>query len=159
MKTVGIIGYGNIGMTVSDMLHGFRVNIMFNDPAWGEYSTPLEDILENADIITIHVPLTDKTKYLIDEYELSLMSKKSPILINMSRKEVVEEDAVYEALMLGELSGFGSDVNDAEMFSEFDNAIITPHIGSDTIECKEKMEIATVNNLIRGLNEKKKSIQ
>lgn len=171
-KTIGIIGYGRIGRSVGDAILNLEYNckVLWNDIRYPckplechrmvgqreSYCCGLEYLLQNSDIITLHIPLTGDTKYIIDDYTIGLMDK-IPILINTSRRDVINEDVVYDALMSGKISGFGSDVNEVEGLElDFrtyrDKVELTNHIGSDTKECREEMEKECVKNLYKGLN-------
>lgn len=151
-KTVGIIGCGNIGGAVHNLLNCFRVRSLIHDIEYGKYSTPITNLLKESDIVTLHIPLTKDNYHFINREKIKHM-KKNAYLINTSRKDIVDEFAVYDALNTGRIAGFASDVNKIGLFKNFKNAILTPHIGSDTIECREQMERETVNNLLEGLNE------
>lgn len=153
-KSVGIIGYGNIGSRLAKLLEGFDCNIFYYDPYYCPVTTSHINTILYCDIISIHTPLTKETKRLIDR-KLIYKMKNKPIIINTSRKDIVSEASIIEALDKGLISGFGSDVNDKSKFKKYDNVLITSHIGSNTIECIEEMGEATVNNLIEGLNETK----
>ena len=154
-KSIGIIGFGRIGFRLSQLLNGFNCTIYHHDPdRCPATSSNLELIFSCCDIITLHVPLNNSTYRLIGKKELNMM-EKSPIIINTSRWSVVNEFSILDALIDGKISGFGSDVNHKDLFKDMNNVIITNHIGSDTIKCRELMERKTVDNLIKGLNEQK----
>jgi len=108
-----------------------------------------------SDIVSLHVPLTEKTKYLIGEKELAAMPKQA-ILINCSRGGIVDETALYQALQAKKLAGAAVDVFEQEPYQgplvELDNVLLTPHIGSYAKEARIKMEVDAVNNLLSGLN-------
>ncbi|MCS7129273.1 MAG: 3-phosphoglycerate dehydrogenase, partial [Candidatus Caldarchaeum sp.] len=95
----------------------------------------------NSDVITLHVPLTPETRHFINSEKLALM-KPSAILVNASRGEVVDEEALYQALSTGRLAGAGLDVFEREpptgsKLLELDNVVATPHIGAQTYEAQE----------------------
>lgn len=150
-KTVGIIGLGSVGTAVLNILVSFGTKTIFNDIKY-EHSTPLDELFRTSNIISLHVPLDKSTYQLIGIEEISKMKKK-PIIINTSRELIVNRHAIIIGLEEGRISGFGSDVNDANDFKNVDNVIITPHIGSDTKETRYKMEVESVKNLIVGLEE------
>ena len=116
----------------------------------------LETLLKSSDIITIHLNLTDKTKTLINQDKIKLM-KPGTILINSSRGEIIDENALYEALKNNQLGGAGLDVFEHEPYTgpltELTNVVLTPHIGAYAKEIRIKMEMEASENLIRGLNE------
>ena len=163
-KTLGIVGLGRIGSALVPRAKGFGMNIIYNDegPApekekeLGVEYRKLDDLLREADYVSLHVPLTEETKYLIDKRELELM-KKSAFLINTSRGPVVNEEALYEALKSKTIAGAGIDVFEEEPTSsdnpllELDNIIVTPHIGSATHETRLAMALKAANNLTAAL--------
>jgi len=115
-------------------------------------------LLKNSDIITIHVPLTSKTRHLIGEREINLM-KKGAYLINTARGEVVDEMALIKALKKGKLAGAGLDVFEFEPkvpkeLIELENVVLTPHIGSATVEARTKMSIVAAENIVKVLSGK-----
>jgi D-3-phosphoglycerate dehydrogenase len=153
-KTLGIIGYGRIGTQVSILAEALGMNVLFYDPvkllALGNATAmgSLDELLEQADIITLHVPQVPSTKNMIGKQQFAKM-KPGSSLINLSRGNVVDIDAVVAALQSGHLRGAAFDVfpaepdsNDAEFVSElrqFDNVILTPHIGGSTLEAQENI--------------------
>ena len=140
-KTVGIVGFGRIGRAVAERLKAFGARILISDPRgrteqyWRAVS--LEELLRESDIVTLHVALTDETKGMMSRERLALM-KPSAILINTSRGAVVDEDALYDALKGGRLAGAGIDVYSKEPYDgrlcELENAVLTPHLGAETVE-------------------------
>ncbi len=165
-KTLGIIGAGRIGTAVGLRAKGFKMKVLyFNltknealEQEVGAKKVSLETLLKNSDIVTIHVPLTPKTRHLIGAKELKLM-KKGAYLINTSRGEVVDEKALIKALKTGKLAGAGLDVFEQEPFvpkelTELDNVVLTPHIGSATVEARTKMAIVAAENIVKVLSGK-----
>lgn len=165
-KTLGIIGAGRIGTAVGLRAKGFKMKVLyFNinrnetlEEEVGAKKVSLETLLKNSDIITLHVPLTPKTKHLIGEKEINLM-KKTAYLINTSRGEVVDEKALIKALKNGRIAGAGLDVFEQEPFVpkeliELDNVVLTPHIGSATLEARTKMAIVASENIVKVLSGK-----
>lgn len=155
-KRVGIIGYGRIGQKVAELLAALGCEISYHDPAIkdkaGKYRPmQLTELLEWADIITIHV--SGKAQ-IIGDGELKRM-KKGAWLINVSRGGTVDEEALYSPLKDGRLSGAALDVFGEEPYKgplkELDNVILTPHIGSYAMESRIKMEREAVENLLKGL--------
>jgi len=163
-KTLGIIGLGVIGKELVKLVKGFDFNILafdlYQDEKFakehGVSYCNLDTLLSESDIISIHLNLTDETNQLMNTEQISKM-KPGSILINASRGEMIDEEALYKALKEKRILGAGLDVYNNEPYlgplTEFDNVILTPHIGSYAKELRVQMEIEAVENLIRGLNE------
>jgi glyoxylate reductase len=122
------------------------------------YYRSLDALLSEADVISIHVPLTEETRHLIGENELSKM-KKGSYLINTSRGPVVDEEALVKALESGHLAGAGLDVFEREpkihpRLLELENTVLTPHIGTSTIETRIEMARMAAQDLMDGLEGK-----
>jgi D-3-phosphoglycerate dehydrogenase len=165
-KTLGVIGTGSIGKRVIKLLRGFDLNILcydkFPDYEWAEKENVkyvnFDELLKRSDIITIHIPLTEETRHLISERELSLM-KKTAIIINTSRGGIINERDLYKFLKEGKIYGAGLDVLEDEPpqnspLIELDNVVITSHIGSHTQESIENMAFMAIDNLISVLKGK-----
>lgn len=162
-KTIGIIGIGRIGKKVAQLLKGMAAKIVVYDLKpdrnWAAKHKikilPFNDLLSINDIITIHV---SSGNTLLGSEEIKMM-KKGAYLVNVSRGEVVEENALYNALKSGWLSGAALDVFSDEPYSgplaELDNVILTPHIGSYARESRIKMECEAARNLLAALKIKK----
>lgn len=154
-KDVGIIGFGRIGQKVASLLEPFGCKIMYTDIVQGaaknHNNVPLTELLKNSDIVTLHV---SSNRMLIGEKELKSM-KKGALIINMSRGEVVDENALYMALKDGHIGGAALDVFSKEPYAgplkELDNVVLTPHIGSYASESRVGMEIEAVENLLKCL--------
>jgi len=160
-KTLGIIGLGRIGSAVARRGQGFSMGIVYTDilrlpPAVEQQHQfqflPLRALLQTADFVTLHVPLTPETTHLIGAQELRLM-KKTAFLINASRGPVVEEKALVEALQSGMIAGAGLDVFEHEPrlapeLISMGNVVIVPHIGSATLATREKMSLVAVSNIL-----------
>lgn len=135
-KTLGVVGTGKIGSNVIKIAKGFNMKVLAADSYPNEdlakeldfTYVPLEELLKNSDIVTIHVPLTEETKYLINRQNIFLM-KKGSLLINTSRGAVVETDALFQALTKQHLAGAALDVLEEEK------------------ELKEEAELLVTNNL------------
>jgi len=163
-KTLGIIGYGHIGTQLGIMAENIGMNVEYYDIedklSLGNATQVhnLTQLLQRADIISLHVPETPQTKNLIGTAELAVM-KQGSILINASRGTVVDIDALAEALSEKKLSGAAIDVfpvepksNEEEFVSplrEFDNVILTPHIGGSTQEAQENIGIEVAGKLAK----------
>lgn len=158
-KTIGIVGTGAIGMAVAKLCHAFGCKIVaFNGFSHKENTDlitylPLKEMLEISDIVTLHCPLTEKSKNLINKEALSYM-KKSAILINAARGGVVDTEALAYCLNNGKISGAGIDVFETEPPLDIDhpllktpNTIVTPHIAFATKESMEKRAEIVFENL------------
>jgi len=161
-RTLGIIGYGRLGTMVSRFAHATRMNVVATDPQpiQDEWVTqlPLDQLLAQSDIITIHVHLMDETRGMIGRDQISKM-KKGAFLVNTSRGGIIDEDALIAALRDGHLAGAGLDViqgerdpnrNDRPLmhyFRENDNLILTPHYGGATFESQAKAFVFTANKI------------
>jgi D-3-phosphoglycerate dehydrogenase len=165
-KTLGVIGTGSIGKRVIKLLRGFDLNILcydkFPDYEWAEKENlkyvNFDELLKRSDIITIHIPLTEETRHLISERELSLM-KKTAVIINTSRGGIINERDLYKFLKEGKIYGAGLDVLEDESpqnsaLIELDNVVITSHIGAHTQESIENMAFMAIDNLISVLKGK-----
>ncbi|MBG9998020.1 phosphoglycerate dehydrogenase [Pseudoalteromonas sp. NSLLW24] len=163
-KTLGIIGYGHIGTQLGIMAENIGMNVEYYDIedklslGNAKQVHNLTQLLQRSDIISLHVPETPQTKNLIGSAELAVM-KQGSILINASRGTVVDIDALAEALTEKKLSGAAIDVfptepksNDEEFVSplrQFDNVILTPHIGGSTQEAQENIGIEVAGKLAK----------
>jgi len=163
-KTLGIIGYGHIGSQVSILAEGMGMNIIYFDIEKklslgnSKPAAKLNDLLAAADTVTIHVPSTELTRNMISYDQISIM-KKGSCLINASRGDVVDYKAVAEGLRSRHLSGVAADVfpnepaSDKEPFitelQEFDNVILTPHIGGNTLEAQANIGIEVAEKLVK----------
>lgn len=163
-KTLGIIGMGRIGEAVARRARGFGMNVLYFSRSRKEtleatlemtYCT-LQELLSQADFISILTPLTDATHKLIGKHELSVM-KPSAILINTARGAVIDELALIEALTAQKIAAVGLDVYSHEPIPSdhpllrFDNVTLLPHIGSATYETRTRMAELAVDNLVRGI--------
>lgn len=162
-KTMGIIGLGIIGQEVARRAKGFDMEILAYDPypnndfanANGIKFVELEDLLKNSDFVTLHMPLTEQTKNLIDYKQLEMM-KETAYLINASRGEIVVETALYEALNRNMIAGAALDVFEQEpvhKHSLFDlpNFIATPHIAGYTSGAVNTLGMACAKNIVEVL--------
>lgn len=159
-KTIGIIGFGRIGRDVAKKAKSFGMRILVYDSKaiaeddakfYDAKLVSLDELLQNSDIITLHVPLTDETKNLIDSERIKKM-KKSAVLLNFSRGEVVDEDALYEALINGKIRGAALDVFKEEPpinspLLKLENVVLTPHLGASTYEAQEEASLAIILKL------------
>ncbi|MEQ9099457.1 MAG: hydroxyacid dehydrogenase [Imperialibacter sp.] len=156
-KTLGILGLGNIGKKVAAMATAFGMKVIYWDQAEAA-NVPytfksFEEVITEADVITLHVPLLPETKELINAATLSKM-KKSALLINTARGPIIDQQALYEALKNGTIAGFAADVLTEEPPAKDEplltlpNALITAHVGSLTSRTYTKMCVDTVNNVL-----------
>src|SRR5271157_3528719 len=165
-KTLGVIGCGNIGSIVADRAIGMKMKAIAYDPFLsddravnlGVEKVELEELLRRADFITLHTPLTDKTRNIINAASLAL-TKKSVRLINCARGGLVDETALFEALSSGRIAGAALDVfttepaADSPLFA-LPNVVCTPHLGASTTEAQENVALQIAKQmsdyLVRG---------
>ncbi len=160
-KSIGIVGMGRIGTFVASIAYGgFRMKVLYHDIVRSEdlemlteakFCT-LEHLLKESDVVSLHVPLLPTTRHLISKEEFRLM-KETAILVNTARGPIVDEKALIEALKEGQIAGAGLDVFEHEPhipheLTTLGNAILTPHIGSATLECREEMATIAAQNII-----------
>jgi len=158
-KTLGIIGLGRIGTHVLVKAKAFGMSILVNDPyitkeaakELGVEIVDLQTLLKKSDIMTIHVPLTPETKYLISKDEFKMM-KENAIIVNAARGGIINEDDLYEALTIDKLGGAALDVFEKEPpelspLLTLDNVILTPHIGASTKEAQIDAAVRVANEV------------
>jgi D-3-phosphoglycerate dehydrogenase len=163
-KTVGIYGMGRIGKIVAEIVLKCGAKVIGTDiyKNW-HWATEhkirhvdLQELLKESDILTIHISYSEQLKHIIGGKELASM-KQGAYLVNTARGNIVDEKALYEALKTGHLAGVALDVYEKEPYkgklAELDNVILTPHIGSYTIETRREMEKQAVANLLESLND------
>jgi glyoxylate reductase len=154
-QTLGIVGFGRIGQAVAQRAEGFGMRVLHTSSA----DTPeqFETLLAESDFVSIHTPLTHATRHLIDGTALRRM-KPTAILINTARGEIVDQQALIQALHDGQIAGAALDVTDPEppipndALLKAPNLVLTPHIGSATRAAREQMADLAVDNLLAGLN-------
>ena len=163
-NTVGVVGLGRIGKEVIKLLEPFRVNVLAFEinpdnsfvESHGISLTTLENLFSQSDVILLHLPLIEATHNIVGQRELSLM-KKTAILVNTARGGLIDETALTGALEDKSIGGVALDAFNQEPYRgkllDFDNVLLTPHIGSYTKETREVMEMETVENLIVALKE------
>ena len=166
--TIGIIGYGNMGMALAQRLMGFDVNVLAYDKVekkvheYGFYAKKalLNDIFEEADLISIHVPLTDETRLMIND-DFIQKFKKNIFIVNTSRGEVACTESILKGLQTGKIRGACLDVLENEKLSSFTpeqedvysqlfkmkNVILTPHIAGWTVESYRKINEVLVSKI------------
>jgi D-3-phosphoglycerate dehydrogenase len=154
---IGIVGYGRLGKMMKKYCDAFDAHTYVYDPYVNIEQTPLGDMFEVCDVISLHVHVTDETKYMINGKLLG-EAKNSPYIINTSRGEIVKEKDIVKALKNKTISGYGTDVIEDEFgnienspiikaMNEGENIIVTPHIGGMTIEGQTKAYKWSINKL------------
>lgn len=165
-KYLGIVGVGNIGRNIARIGKALRMNLIGYDiypinkdfiKEVGLIVTDLDTLIQSADFITCHVPLTLETKKMFNREKLSKM-KSTAFLINTSRGEIIDEDALFDALRNGKIAGAALDVYEMEpptnrMLLELPNVICTPHIGAQTKEAQELAAMVIAEKIIQTLRE------
>jgi glyoxylate reductase len=156
-KTLGIVGFGRIGQAVARRAAGFGMRILYAGPREvgfpGATRTPLDDLLAASDFVTLHCPLTDGTRDLVSRERL-LRMKAGAVLVNTSRGPVVDEEALAEALEQGRLFAAGLDVfrdepRVPERLARLENVVLTPHVGSGTVETRTAMARMVWDEVLR----------
>jgi glyoxylate reductase len=162
-KVFGIIGFGKIGQAVAQRAAGFGMKIIYYNRSFKDASNllpcqsfikqcDLDEVLENSDYLSIHLPLNDETNGFINKDLINKMKKK-PIILNMARGGILNTKDLIEALELKKIRGAGLDVISSEPISgshplcHFKNCIIVPHIGTATIECRNEMARIAAKNI------------
>ncbi len=152
--TVGIVGMGRIGQRFAEMLKGFNVNIVYFSRSKKDLPyrfVDFETLLKESDFISLHLPLTKKSKHMFTEKEFEKM-KKGVVFINTARGAIVKEKDLVKAIKKGIVSCAGLDVYEfepeiAEELKKMDNVVILPHIGSATVKAREDMSMLVARNI------------
>jgi glycerate dehydrogenase len=156
-KTWGIIGYGNIGKAVGKIADAFGCKVIVNKrtPVPECECVSIDELISRSDIISIHCPLNENTRNLIDVRELSMM-KKDAILVNVARGGVWNEEAVANAILNGKIGAIGCDVFTKEPFDkshpfykikDFDNVLLTPHMAWGSFESRTRCYATVISNI------------
>jgi glyoxylate reductase len=166
-KKLGIVGLGRIGQAVARRARGFGMEILYHNRSrkedaeeeLGARYLELQDLLGESDFISIHTPLTDETRHLIGAKELERM-KPGAVLVNTSRGPVVDEGALADALENGRIFAAGLDVYEEEpkvhpKLLELENVVLAPHIGSASMETRDRMATLAAENLAAVLRGEK----
>ena len=159
-KTIGIVGYGNVGKNIANISKAYGMNVavfsnsLDDDEAKKSNIVKMsfEELIKEADILTFHNKLSEKSKYMINSDNLKSM-KKSAIIINCARGGIVNEKAIKNSLIAEEIAGYGCDVYEEEpqknsIFSGMSNVVMTPHIGAGTKEAQEKVAVQIAEQLV-----------
>jgi len=152
--TLGIVGWGRIGQATARRAEGFGMDVVYSSRSAG---VPLPELLERADFVSLHTPLTRQTRHLIDAGALKRM-KQTALLVNTARGGVVDQDALRSALHAGEIAGAALDVTDPEPLPadhpllDAPNLLVVPHVGSATVRTRAKMAAMAVDNLLAALD-------
>ena len=162
-KTLAILGFGTIGRIVSQRGIGLKMQVIAYDPfvapeifaELGVEAVSLDDLLHRADYLTLHCPLIDKTRHIINAPQLALM-KKEAMIINCARGGLIDEDALYDALKEGRLAGAALDVYEIEPpidspLLELSNMVFTPHLGASTSEAQVAVSVEIARQAVTFL--------
>ena len=163
-KVLGVIGLGRIGVAVAKMAKGFGMKIIGYDPLaippdaeklGVEVTDGLEKVFKEADYITVHVPANEQTLNMIDAEQIKMM-KPTVRLINCARGGIINEDAIYNALADGAIAGAALDVYPSEppgntRFTEFENCLVTPHLGANTEEAQIEVAVEAARILVDAI--------
>jgi glyoxylate reductase len=163
-KKLGVVGFGRIGQAVARRARGFDMEVLYHDQYRNESAeketgvryVELDELLRTCDFISVHTPLTDETHHLIGATELGRM-KPEAVLINTSRGPVVDEAALADALAEGRIFAAGLDVYEKEpevhpKLLELENAVLAPHIGSASVETRDRMAVLAAENIVAVLS-------
>lgn len=163
-KTIGIIGMGRVGKEVATRARAFGMEVIAFDPYWdAEFAEgsqvsrreDMQDVLQEADVVSLHCNLTDDTRSLIRKDTMITM-KDGVFIVNCARGEIVEAADMAEALESGKVAGYGTDVLDVEpppadhVLLSAPNCVVTPHIGSRTYESVPRQAMKALRNLIHA---------
>ena len=166
-RTIGIVGFGNVGKKISEFSHAYGMKVLVNSASLSKdnektykvSNSSFEELIKVSDIITFHNKLSEKSKYMINSQSLRLI-KHDAIVVNCARGGVVNEDAVKQALLNNELGGYGCDVYESEpqkdsIFAGMENVVMTPHIGAGTKEAQEKVAVQIAEQISNFFNNNK----
>jgi len=162
-KTVGVVGLGRIGKGVAQRASGFEMQVLAYEPypdrafceQWRVELVALDDLFRRSDYVTLHAPGEDDNAQLVDRRRLGLM-RPTAVLINTARGVLVDEDALYEALVGGKLAGAGLDVRAQEppggddRFAALDNVVLTPHVAGSTREAHAVGSVMVVESVLQA---------
>lgn len=163
-KTLGIIGMGQIGQSLAEKMNAFGMKIIYSqrhqlkterEKALNAEFHSQEEVIQQADILSLHAPLTDETRHLLN-YEAFQQMKNSAFVINAARGPLIDEEELVQALKDQQIAGAALDVYEfepevTEALKDFDNVILTPHIGNASVEARQQMAEIVVKNAIACL--------
>ncbi|WP_326947070.1 D-glycerate dehydrogenase [Amycolatopsis sp. NBC_01307] len=154
-KTLGIVGFGQIGRAMAKRAEAFGMSIVYTGRST-QGSVSFEELLERSDVVSLHCPLTPETRHLIDAAALRAM-KPGAYLVNTTRGPVVDEAALADALEAGEIAGAALDVFEHEPDVEprllgRDDVVLSPHLGSATVETRTAMAVLAARNVVEVLS-------
>jgi D-3-phosphoglycerate dehydrogenase len=157
-KTVGLVGCGRIGTKVAELLKSFNCTLIGYDSAIKKHTLieikSFDEVIKQSDIISLHIPYSNRNTYIINKEVLSKM-KKTSFLINAARGGLIDENALIRALENKQIAGAGIDCFEKEPYSgdliKFDNVVLTSHIGSYAKEARIKQEIDAVKNILENV--------
>ncbi|KAJ8514455.1 hypothetical protein ONZ45_g8008 [Pleurotus djamor] len=157
--TIAILGLGGIGKRLAELVHAFPMRVIYHSrhkaadaPEWCEYFEDVYDMLAQADVLSVHVPLKPDTVNLVGEKMIRSL-KRGAIIVNTARGKVIDEEAMIKALEDGHLSSVGLDVfpNEPQInprLLEFPQLTLLPHMGTDTRDAEYKMELRALTNIL-----------
>jgi glyoxylate reductase len=161
--TLGVLGMGRIGRAMARRGLGFDMKIVFHDPTQmesgaitGATSVSFEKLMRDSDFLSLHAPLNDSTRHIIDAEALGMM-KPTAVLINTARGPVVDHDALFKSLAAGQIAYAALDVTEPEPLPadhplhSLGNCLIVPHLGSASVATRSKMGIMAAENILAGL--------
>ncbi len=163
-RTLGIVGLGRIGQAVARRAAGFGMEVLYHsrnrqaadrERELGATAVSLDELLARSDFVSLHVPSTDETRYMIGAEQLAAM-KETAFLINTARGAIVDEGALASALQEGQIAGAGLDVfeNEPEVeprLSKLSNVVLLPHVGSASIATRTRMCTMAAENIVAAL--------
>ncbi len=162
--TLGLVGYGRIAAAVARRAHGIGMQLIYHsahdhpddEARYGMQRRSFDDLLRASDVVSLHVPLSVVTRHLISQRELQLM-KPTAFLVNTARGGVLDQDALYRALVDGVIAGAALDVTDPEPLSaehalvQLDNCLVVPHVASASVATRTRMATLAAENIIAVL--------
>jgi D-3-phosphoglycerate dehydrogenase len=160
-KTVGLIGVGRIGSAVAKLAQAFGTRVIGFDPVVSSHNSvellSLDEVLNQADIVSLHVPINDQTHHIVNASAISRM-KPGSIVVNVSRGGLIDESALHDALKSQHLSGAALDCFEDEPYSgpllQIPDVHVTAHMGSYARETRDLMEVEASTNLVNGLRKR-----
>ena len=160
-KTVGLIGVGRIGSAVAKLAQAFGARVIGFDPVVNSHNSvellSLDEVLNQSDIVSLHVPINDQTHHIVNASAISRM-KPGSIVVNVSRGGLIDESALHDALKSQHLSGAALDCFEDEPYSgpllQIPGVHVTAHMGSYARETRDLMEVEASTNLVNGLRKR-----